>query len=176
MAECGGSDQREQGRFVRPDDFSQPYRPIVRVLTVAERVWTERTLCAGNMGQQFVFAPRLPTAGLPLVLLVQIGLPKSFAVKSHAVVVRAEDADGRPMRPDPLFTAPWTPPSVTHDIEEETNIEFATPLSSLQLSHPGMIFFRIFLDDEPLAALPFRIRQMPPQLETRSRTLLGPQQ
>jgi hypothetical protein len=137
---------------------------IVRIFTLADHatVPPDGKLYIAGGGVDQMFVPQLPGGLGSLALAIRIRVPWHKTSESLTFLVRALDADRKPIGPDPIVSAavevgraPGQRPG------DEFAINLAIPLTGFPVQTEGTIFFHLSVAGTALAVLPLKVRRFP---------------
>ena|SRR3712207_2376658 len=150
----------DSGRGEMPDD-----RLEVRIFTIADHAVfaPDGKLYMNGGGIEIMRVQQLPGPLGPSSLALRLRFPWNATSETHRIVVRALDADRKPVGPDPVLEAraevgraPGQRPG------DEIGVNLAVALTGLPVQIPdgGTVYFHLSVDDQPLSILPLKLRRV----------------
>ncbi len=139
----------------------------VRIFTLCDHatVPPDGKLYIHGGGVHQLFLQQIPGALRTLFLVARLSIPWHMLGEPHTVHIRALDLDRKPLGAvDPLITTPFElgkPPG--HRPGDESAINICAELSGLAVPQPMTIHFHLEVDERPIAVLPLKVIQVPPQ-------------
>ncbi len=164
-ADTGKGDRRRSGRRTRELTTSiAEEQLVVRIFALADHaaVPPDGKLYINGGGVDQMFIPVLPGALGPLSLAIRVRVPWHLTSEPLTLIIRALDADRKPLGPDPIVSAEvevGRAPGVRAG--DEVAVNLAIPLTGFPVQTEGTIYFHLQVADKALAMLPLKVRRFP---------------
>lgn len=142
----------------RPEDAFD--RPHLRVFTLADFATTSTGDSKLYMMGGGVDSINMPVPGPmnPVSLAIRVAMPWNAPIEPFHIVVRLLTPDRNPFGPDPIadITAEMgRPPGIRAG--DDIAFQFVVSLAGYPVADAGRYFIHLFLNDELLGVLPFKV-------------------